>query len=320
MDSNTKPKLTASQLQELVTAQFALEIREAEEMTDGWANTAYRIRLEDGRQIVLKVAPVSTTVMMRYEVKMMQTEVEALRQLRGKIPVPQVYAYDSSCRLIPSEYYMMEFLEGRPYNTVKGSLSEEEREAIELQLGQYNKLINEVKGTSFGPYSAPGSYGDHWPAVFTRMLLDVMKDADDMRISLPVTEAELCSVLEQAAPALSEIKEPCLVHWDLWDGNAFVQDGVITGIIDFERALWGDPLLEAYFRSMTHTPAFLKGYGITGFTPSERIRQLLYDLYLDLILVVECYFRQYNNPKHEKWAQENLAQGWEKITRHLMEA
>lgn len=317
MDSNTKPKLTTAQLQELITAHFAMEIKEAVELTDGWANTAYRIRLEDDLQIVLKVAPVATTVMMRYEVQMMKTEVEALRQLRGVIPVPEVYAYDSSCRIIPSEYYMMEFLDGSPYNTLKSSLTEEKREAIELQLGRYNRLINELKGSSFGPCATPGSYGDDWPAVFSRMLMDVMKDAEDMKVSLPLTEADLYAVLEQAGPALSEVTEPSLVHWDLWDGNVFVQDGVITGIIDFERALWGDPLLEAYFRGMTLSPAFLKGYGLNGFTPTEEIRRLLYDLYLDLILVVECYFRQYNNPKHEKWAHDNLARGWEKVTRHL---
>ena len=65
---------------------------------------------------------------------------------------------------------------------------------------------------------------------------------------------------------LDEVSEPALVHWDLWAGNVFVKDGKITGITDFERALWGDPLMEHYFRMITEPKrpeAFLRGYGLS---------------------------------------------------------
>ncbi|MNW35377.1 Phosphotransferase enzyme family protein [compost metagenome] len=313
MDSNTKPKLTVTQLEKLVTFHSGMRIKTAVEMTDGWANTAYRICLENDRQIVLKVSPASTMVRMRYEIDIMRTEVEVLKQLHNKIPVPYVYAYDDSCRLLPHEYYLMEFLEGSPYNKVKSSMTEAQREAIEFQLGQYNQIINEVKGTSFGPYSSPVSYGDDWPTAFSRMLLDVLEDARDMNVSLPVGAIDVSILLQEAEEALREVTEPRLVHWDLWDGNFFVQDETIVGIIDFERALWGDPLLEFYLRHMNHSPAFLRGYQMTNFTASQEIRRSLYDLYLDLILVVQCYFYQYNNQELEQWARNCLAKSWGRV-------
>ncbi|MGW2815569.1 phosphotransferase family protein [Streptomyces sp. NPDC001415] len=50
--------------------------------------------------------------------------------------------------------------------------------------------------------------------------------------------------------ALDEVTEPRLVHFDLWPGNIFAHPGDdtrpvrITGLIDHERAFWGDPAAE----------------------------------------------------------------------------
>ena len=56
----------------------------------------------------------------------------------------------------------------------------------------------------------------------------------------------------EAHPALDEVQSPRLVHWDLWDGNVFVDPATaqITGISDFERSLWGDPLMEVNFGAL----------------------------------------------------------------------
>jgi len=58
---------------------------------------------------------------------------------------------------------------------------------------------------------------------------------------------------------------PQLVHWDAWDANFFVKDGKITGILDFERALWADPLMEAQFRALAFggVSESMRGYGKT---------------------------------------------------------
>jgi aminoglycoside phosphotransferase (APT) family kinase protein len=62
---------------------------------------------------------------------------------------------------------------------------------------------------------------------------------------------DLMTVLELARaniPLLDEIREPHLLHGDLWSFNLLVKRGegtpVITGVLDADRAWWGDPLAD----------------------------------------------------------------------------
>lgn len=48
------------------------------------------------------------------------------------------------------------------------------------------------------------------------------------------------------------------VHWDMWEGNIFIKDGHISGIIDWERALWGEAFMDDRFREHNRTQEFLK--------------------------------------------------------------
>ena len=55
-----------------------------------------------------------------------------------------------------------------------------------------------------------------------------------------------------------------LLHMDVWAQNILVDDGGrLTGLVDWDRALWGDPEIE--FAVLDYcgisTPAFWQGYG-----------------------------------------------------------
>ena len=43
-------------------------------------------------------------------------------------------------------------------------------------------------------------------------------------------------------------------------------------------------------------------------TESARLRRRLYNIYLLLIMVIECYYRQYQTQDQETWARGVLAQ------------
>lgn len=53
-----------------------------------------------------------------------------------------------------------------------------------------------------------------------------------------------------------EVTVPRLVHWDLRAGNVLVEQERITGLIDFERCLWGDVRMEVGFRTFARDPFF----------------------------------------------------------------
>ncbi|MFC5470693.1 phosphotransferase family protein [Cohnella suwonensis] len=311
-----KSKLTEDQLNRAVKPIFNREIRNIEELADGWANSAYAIELDDGRRVVLKARPSSEVRLMRCEVDTMRTEVHSMRQLAEAdptYPIPSLYAYDDTLRVLPVEYFVMSYMEGTPYNKVKGELPEADRNAIEVQLGELNRRINEVKGPRFGYYARP----DHatWREAFAEMIYGVLEDGKEMSVELPVPYEELEREIGRRLHVLDEVTEPRLAHWDLWDGNVFVKDGRITGIVDFERAMWGDPLIEHYFGKFNPSPGFRRGYGRAPATPAELARRELYDLFLDLILVIECSFRKYEDEGHIRWTNENLAESLKRFMR-----
>jgi aminoglycoside phosphotransferase (APT) family kinase protein len=321
MESFTKVKLDDRQLGMLVLSAFAadLTIVSSTELTGGFFNTAYDLLLSDGRSVILKVAPSEETQTLSYEKDIMRAEVEAMRLVAagGKVPVPAVYSFDESRSLIPCPYFFMEKVEGQPYSEVKESYSAGQRAGVEAELGRYQRLINEITGPGFGLFGqdtvgAPAS----WRDTFTAIISNLLTDARNLDAVLPAPEEEIRQELEHYLPALDEVTEPRLIHWDLWNGNLFVKDGVIVSIIDWERALWGDVLMEYYFRHFENSQAFIQAYGQTFDSPNELLRKKLYDFYLDLILVIECYSRQYKDDNHVRWGAENLAESW-KSFKHI---
>ncbi|GGH28259.1 phosphotransferase family protein [Paenibacillus segetis] len=318
MDSGIKLVLDENELSVVIKAAFGEHagISSVHELKDGWFNSAYSIVLDTGKKVVLKVAPLnSSTGVMRYEHNVMRAEVDVLKliQQTGGIPVPEVLFYDDSCSVIEGEYFIMEYLSGEPYNKVKEALSPEQREKIELELGRLNRLINEIKGERFGYFSLEEQHGENWTHVFMAMVAGLLADAKDANVSLPAAAEDVMAAIERHSSSLEEVTIPCLVHWDLWDGNVFVDDGDISGLIDCERALWGDPLMEYYFRTSANCPAFMQGYGIQEMTTAQKKRLMMYDLYLDLILHIECTYRQYSDPNHLQWAEQNLQQSWDRF-------
>ncbi len=192
---------------------------------------------------------------------------------------------------------------------MKAAMSPEEREAVERELGFHNRKINDIQGERFGGFFQEGSR-EGWSQVFRRMVQDVLEDGKDRGVPLPFSYEGAEREADRRMDVLAEVTEPRLVHWDLWDGNVFVRDGRIVGFIDFERALWGDPLMEYYWGRLAVSPAFRRGYGEGELTEAKRVRRKLYDFYLDLILLIECAYRGYANEGHRKWAYDNCERGW----------
>src|SRR4030095_4409199 len=131
-------------------------------------------------------------------------------------------------------------------------------------LGAATRELNSIRGTAFGPLVGPGV--PTWRELFTRMLGDVLSAGDRRDVDLGWDYDVIRAVIAEHADCLDAVTEPRFVEWDLWDSNVLIRDGKIAGIIDHERAYYGDPLIEAGFVA-TQLPAFgdpaafLRGYG-----------------------------------------------------------
>jgi hypothetical protein len=127
----------------------------------------------------------------------------------------------------------------------------------------------------------------------------VLEDGQKKNANFIFSVNEIRCVILKHALTLDAVTTPQLVHWDAWHLNVFVKDGKVSGLIDFERALWADPLMEAQFRVLAFggVTDSLRGYGKTTFTPEEDIRNHLYTLHLALVMTTECYYRNYDTDK-----------------------
>lgn len=279
------------------------EIVSFRELTEGFFNVAYEARDAAGGEYILKIAPPSGSVLMTHEKNIMWSEVHSMKRVREELSVPaaKILYYDPGCTVCDSEYFIMEKLPGSSFSSRMEEMLPEEKDSVYRALGRYNRELNSLRGESFGYYGQPEKRGKHWYSAFFGMVCDALGDARRLHIDLQTPEEEILRLLERDREYFEPVKEPCFVHWDFWAGNVFVENGRITGLIDFERCLWADPLMEVGFRTYGLFPPFLEGYGGKSLTKEEFRRAKWYDVYLFLIACLECDYRQYDTRDTYIW-------------------
>ena len=303
MESKTKNRKTPEQVRRMVERAFpGLTLADGAEalveLKEGWFNAAYNVRLSDGREVIVKIAPPRGAEVLSYEKNIMDTEVAAMRRVYGNpsIPVPEIYAYDTACDLCDSVYFFMEKLSGDNYGHVRKSLPEETQGQIDRQIGEIIRAINQYAGTYFGLDGNPALRAGTWKEAFIKLCEAALEDGRVKNAEYGCLIDDIRTAIYGHANALDEVTTPVMVHWDAWELNFFVKDGRVTGLLDFERVMWAEPLMEAQFRALdwVGVSESLVGYGKTTFTQAELVRCHLYSLYLALVMKTECYYRNYD--------------------------
>lgn len=302
MDSTTKNRKSRAELEQMTRRAFdGVGLADGDdavvELHDGWFNVAYLVHLADDQTVVLKIAPPPGAEVMAYEQDIITTEVTTMRLVHQNpaIPVPEIYAFDTSGELCDAPYFFMEQLHGDNLHHVRGELEAETARAIREQTGAIVREINAFTGDWFGYPGNPDLRAATWPAAFETIMDSVLADAARKDADCGIDHDRIRAAIAEHRRALNEVTIPRLVHWDAWDPNWFVRDGRVVGLLDFERALWADPLMEAQFRTFGG-PAndAMRGYGTTTLTPAEERRCQLYTLHLGLVMNTECAYRNYD--------------------------
>lgn len=316
MKSLTKNSQNKQTIEQMVKKYFPLHTMEYyKELTEGYFSTAYEIFLSSGKSVILKIAPSKEVRVMTCEKNIMSVEVESMKLAKENtdIPVPDVLGYDNSCTICKSPYFFMEKLDGKSLNEVKSTLSPEQFAAIYAETGRILKKVNEISCPRFGYPGQPEFQSSEWYRVFHKMLEAGIHDAQNGNVDLKISIDLLWDYLEKDKCIFEEVTEPKLVHWDCWDGNIFVKNGVVTGIIDWERSLWADPLMEVNFRTYSDNSLFLKGYGINALTASRQRRALWYDIYALILMSLECEYRKYETMDMYNWSNGLLQEQFKKL-------
>jgi aminoglycoside phosphotransferase (APT) family kinase protein len=284
-------------------------VTECSELAGGTFNAVYLVRVADGTGLVVKVAPDPLGPMLQYEHGILATEAMYYR-LAGEctgVTVPSVVSVDAGSALVPGGFLAMTECQGATWRAAMSGAPGQERDRLRAELGRQVAVLHTITGSGFGyPSQALGPLRSTWRAAFLEMVDAVLADAERFAVALPRPVAEVRELFAAQAAVLDQVTTPVLVHFDLWDGNVMVgQDATarrLTGLIDAERAFWGDPLAEfvslALFGDPEQDAALLDGYraagGTISFDDAGRLRLALYRTYLYLIMWVEATPRGYD--------------------------
>ncbi|WP_405150812.1 phosphotransferase [Sphaerisporangium sp. NBC_01403] len=306
MESRTKRRLSAAQLDALILGALGTGVASAEELTDGFANAVWRLSLGDGRQVVLKVAPPPDLELLRYERDLLRTEalVYHLATPTG-LPLPRLLHSGFDDPELGGDYLIMSALDGVPWNQAT-SLGDADERVLRHELGRHLATLHAIPGQGLYGYPYAGLTGPTWRDAFIAMMGALMDDAVRYATLLPCSLVDIAGGIYSSVHVLDEVTAPALVHFDVWPGNVFLSlppEGTpgIQALIDHERAFWGDPLAEfitpTIFGELRDDDPILAGYREAGgkldLTPEARRREALYRVYLYLILLVESGPRQY---------------------------
>lgn len=279
------------------------EIISCTELMEGFCNVAYLITFQDGDKKILKIAATDNHGYMSNEINMMTAEVTAMKLLQNKLSanVAKVDFHDNSKTICNGEYFFMEYLEGENYFRLKEHLSVEEKQNIDRQIGKIVREFTNITGDFFGLLGDNNHRFHTLYELIHYMLGNVIHDADRMAVEYFISGSDLLALLEKDKDIFDQITTPCLIHYDLWEGNIFVKDMQISGLIDWERALWGDPLMEDRFRRHTRNESFLQGFGVEALTETQQRRIYWYDIILYLTMMTEGIYREYEDDSQYQW-------------------
>jgi aminoglycoside phosphotransferase (APT) family kinase protein len=320
MNKAPKTSISIEKIALLVKKAFGenTEVKAIKEIKIGFFNTAYLLTIRDNEKIVLKISPPKDVKVMRYEKNIMVNEVLVIKKIRvtGGVPLPEVLYYDGDRDIIENEYFFMKFLPGIPLDNIYDELTEQQRSNISSELGKYAKQITCNKSDFFGDISKKDKQFSTWSEAFLFMISELLEDAKENRVKLIYDYDEIYRMIENHSDILDKVEKASLIHKDLWKGNIFVdpQSAEIKGIVDYERAIYGDILLEPVCGFLLHDIVFMNNYiGRTFLEKDEKIRSIMYRIYLFILMVVECSFRQYPWENSDKWAREQLGEAFEDL-------
>lgn len=266
---------------------------------DGEFNAVYQCE-SDGKWYVLKIAPDSNAPTLIYEKDMIKAEVYWYDMIRTNtdIKVPQVYYYDSSKKLVPTSYFVMEKLEGDNPSNMK--MSAEEKHDFGSNLAVMCSKIHKVRGEKFGYIQ--NELHDDWYTAIRSMVVNLLEDAK-AKGKRSKRGLKLLSYIDKHKAILQKV-ESRMVNFDLWMPNFIVKRDSNNKLnyawIDPERSFWGDRIGDFVCLEMTKTLE-KKKHSLTAYNKDNsdpivldynaNIRFAIMIGYLGLIIEVEKYYR-----------------------------
>jgi aminoglycoside phosphotransferase (APT) family kinase protein len=283
----------------------------------GKFSETFEVTDQDQHAYVLRVAPPDSVLQLFYEYRMMRQEPAIHRRLleETSVPAPQILAYDFSRELLDRDFLIMPRLSGVPLSAARLS-----QRAYNNALSQWGSYVAEIHSLTDREHRF-GYLGEHdcmpprpsWRLAFLEMYRRELDDLLRCGVYAQTMADAAMELIEKHASCFDSCNTSRLCHGDLWVTNLLVDaTGEVTGVIDFDRACWGDrewDLAIAEYCGITK-PAFWEGYGgrVDNTAGEAAIRRFFYLLYEhQKYIVISTSIRRNDPAGAQRYARECLA-------------
>ncbi len=282
----------------------------------GKFNSSYFVMAGE-EALVLRVAPPRDAVFLFYERDMIRQEPGIHRLLvdRTTVPVAAIVAFDDTHEIVDREFILMERLPGQALSDTAGV----DYHAVLRQVGSALAQVHRLTADRYGYRGEhrPMEPQETWAAAFQVMWRKILDDIEGTGHYRRDESTSLLHLLDRFLPMFDRPVAASLLHMDVWSQNILVSgEGTLTGLVDWDRALWGDPEIE--FAVLDYCgisePAFWEGYGQARDQSREaHIRNIFYLLYeIQKYIVI-----RHGRSKDPAQAQAYKRQTFEIVNRYL---
>jgi aminoglycoside phosphotransferase (APT) family kinase protein len=247
----------------------------------------------------------------------MQKEITVIGLIGNRlgVSVPRILLADDSKRLLGLNFTLMTRLDGSVLGRMEAALAAGQLLSAYVQIGRLLREFHRIPMQAFGYIGPTGIWTAH-PTnrayvthQFRRKLEEFVRRGGDAALAQRVAEH---------AAGREDLLDACtqavLCHNDLHAGNllATVTDGSLrlSGVVDFEGALAGDPLMDVakamYYLDADSRRAVLDGYGAIDCEHWARTLDL-YHLYF--VLELWCWMAQIGDTQRLEKLTADLERG-----------
>lgn len=225
------------------------------------------------------------------EIRKFKREQLAFKLLKDtSVPVPRLVLLDESQSFVPLDVLITEKLPGENISEFWNACTDDQKRHLACQAGSSLFEIHKTSFPFFGSLEEESKRYSTWTDYIESTLNDHLRNAFDLQIFERSTEVEIRKAFHKIVPLLSQVSESKLVHGDYHFGNiigsTLGNKPRITGVVDFEWCLAGDPLMD--FRNQTNIKNSAKGSDLfvyQGYESASK-KPIPWDLRLDFYILL----------------------------------
>lgn len=221
-----------------------------------------------------------------------------------KFPVPDRVILDTDKDIIDYDILISRKVSGDNLESCWSKLDRETQISLAEEAGALLKKLHSIKFDYFGELANRGPLPQtkFWFDFLEAKLEFLLSEARKLELFSPTQEKQFVSKLHSRSELINTVKKASLVHVDYHFGNLLFDEKKITGVVDFEWSIAGDPLYDLMFWRNANDvfkgseERFFKGYGKVDFNTEESLLISTYQMIknIELSIVATLHF-----PKEE---------------------